>query len=232
LVRQIATWDANGTARLYGTVKANVVVPVRLEKSAIEILDEKPHSIEIPCAITREGDTFENLVIDVRGAEVIRSSINGMDGRDRVIIVEIDPRLLSLDQMQSSWTLEFRRMGDNIGTLPIAVRYPRRSVVSPNPLTLHRDAGNFHGFVTIRSDELAVLLENGMQLSGVYLSKADSQDPVPINVRVEPTSATHVRRVRIAMSDRIVSNAISTSVLRFSCGDWQRDIAVKFVDVR
>ena len=228
LTKQVTFWDANGNGRCQGTIKANVITPVTIDESILDINDEKIHWKTLVIKSSNASIDLRKLKLIAYGPEVIGHDLKSEDGKQGVLRLEIDPSQTYPPSIQSLCTLEVSQDGQFCGARALPMRFTSRTVTQPEPVYFRLVGKEYQAQVRVWSFPLATELSKKNEFVVATLDSAKKIEG-RFETTIEPAAGKGPTcTVTFRYMAPKFGNTVNTEQLRLKCGGWERVIASKW----
>ena len=166
-----------------------------------------------------------NQLTTVSGAEVISSRMDVIDSKSGVIHIELDPKLLPLDTIQSELSVETIYAG--VSTYQsIAVQYTHRTIVIPKIPIMEKQGNEYRCQFVLRSTGLTTALANKEELQAFAIegddSKVSNKSKLLLKAEATPnTTGSYLNKVSISLQSSSESKERIPKRILLQCGDWK-----------
>ena len=231
LKRQIFFWDAGGTAHLQANVTVNVLPLIRFEKGTIALTDESKSTHSIAFTAATNNIDVMNQTTTVSGAEVTSSRMDVIDSKSGVMHIELDPKLLPLDTIQSELSVETISNGVSTYQL-LAVQYTHRTIVIPKIPIMEKQGIEYRCQFVLRSTGLTTALANKEELLAFAIegddSKGSNKSKRPLKAEATPnTTGSSLNKVSVSLQTSSKSKERIPKQILLQCGDWKYEFECK-----
>ena len=226
LKRQIFFWDAGGTAHLQANIKVNVLPLVRFEKGTIELTDESKSTHAIKFTSATHDIDLKKQKITIDGAEVVSSRFESIDSKSGMMYMELDPKLLPPDTIQSELSVETVHQGVSTYQF-IVVQYTHRTIVIPKIPSIVKQGDEYQCEFVVRSTGLTNALAHNMKLKAFAIdgggTKSNKKTMRPLAVEATPntTAGSSLNKVSISIQAPSQGKEAIPGRILLQCGDWE-----------
>ncbi len=226
--QNIAYWNAAGEPLLQIQIKLLAITPLVLLDKSIVVVSEDRQQVEVAVRAGKPDVEMNQLIFQALAPEIESVRLEHANQTYKLVF-DIDPSKCL--NRSTSYTCELMVSSKNgtSCTAPIAIQFPNRTVISPNPVLLRTQGSETLGRVMIFSRPLRKLLDedNSKVLQGnLKLTKSDKLVAMDFAIG-EITSNDHALTI---INLRTTSDLIAQCepILYISYKSW--NVAVPFVN--
>ena len=229
LTKQVTFWDANGNGRCQVTVKANVITPLKIEASELDVSDEKKHWASMAVTASHESIDLRKLSVAAFGVELVGSELKSEDGRTGVLRVELDPSQTFPPSIRSTFTFEVMQGGAFRGSSTVPIRFTARTITQPEPVYFRLVGKEYQTQIRVWSFPLAAELSKQSN----FVVEAASNDLAKLGSKFEtniqpPTGKGPTCTITLRFVAPKSGTKDRPKQLRLKCGEWERVIECKW----
>jgi hypothetical protein len=230
LNRQIIFWDAGGTAHLQANIKANVLSPIKLERSSLNILNDNKITQWIAIMSALDRVDLRKAQITAYAGEVIDSKFSPIDSSSGTLQLVIDPKLSGPDTTQSEVQIEVRVQDATVCQQPFWLSYVNRSTTLPKNPVFQAEGNVYRSQFIVRGAGLVRALSEKTELKAFAVAGEGKKRTQVALIVEKSTSLPDSTLSKLAITLRTDTRPADfiPERLFLQCGEWQYEFPCQF----